>query len=80
MLTVLVLELLACVIAGWLAGVIMKGRGYGVLVDLLLGLVGGFIGGLLFGRFVGGGLIGGILVRLTGAILLVVIVRAIRRA
>ncbi len=79
MLTVLVLELLACVIAGWLAGLLMKGRGYGVIGDLLLGLVGGWLGGFLFGHFLGGGLIGDILVRLIGAILLVVIVRALRR-
>src|SRR5258708_40240514 len=36
-------------IAGWLAGKVMKGRGYGVLVDILLGLLGGVIGGWGFG-------------------------------
>ena len=36
-------------IAGWLAGRVMKGGGYGVLVDILLGIVGGIVGGWLFG-------------------------------
>ena len=76
----LIVQLLICVLAGWLAGLIMKGRGYGIVVDLLLGLVGGWIGGILFGRFLAvGGPVGGLLVRLVGAILLVVIVRALRR-
>ena len=32
-------------IAGWLAGKVMKGGGYGVLVDIILGILGGFVGG-----------------------------------
>ena len=76
----LLIELLACVIAGWLAGLIMKGRGYGVLVDLVLGLVGGWLGGFLFGwLFFGGGILVRILVRMLGAIVLVALVRLIRR-
>jgi uncharacterized membrane protein YeaQ/YmgE (transglycosylase-associated protein family) len=76
----ILIQLALCVLAGWLAGKIMKGSGYGVLVDLLLGLVGGWIGGILFGRFLAvGGLGGGLLVRLVGAILLVVLVRLLRR-
>src|SRR5437867_3876211 len=44
------------ILAGWLAGQIMKGGGYGVLIDLLLGLLGGIIGGWLFGMLgIGGG-------------------------
>ena len=37
-------------IAGWLAGLVMKGGGYGIIVDILLGIVGGWLGGWLFGR------------------------------
>jgi uncharacterized membrane protein YeaQ/YmgE (transglycosylase-associated protein family) len=36
-------------LAGWLAGKVMRGQGYGALVNILLGLVGGFVGGLAFG-------------------------------
>jgi uncharacterized membrane protein YeaQ/YmgE (transglycosylase-associated protein family) len=70
-------------IAGWLAGQVMKGGGYGVLIDILLGLVGGIVGGWLFGTlgiFAGGGLIGSILVSFVGAVILVAISRALKRA
>ena len=71
------------VIAGWLAGQVMKGGGYGIIVDLLLGLVGGVIGGWLFGALgilPGGGMIGSIIVAFVGAVVLVAITRALRRA
>jgi uncharacterized membrane protein YeaQ/YmgE (transglycosylase-associated protein family) len=70
-------------IAGWLAGVVMKGGGYGVLVDILLGIVGGVVGGWLFGAlgiFPGGGLVGSIIVAFVGAVVLVAITRMLRRA
>ena len=68
-------------VAGWLAGQIMKGGGYGLLIDVLLGIAGGWIGGFLLGRFVmGGGLLGEFLVRLVGAIVLVAIVRLIKKS
>jgi uncharacterized membrane protein YeaQ/YmgE (transglycosylase-associated protein family) len=69
-------------IAGWLAGVVMKGGGYGVLVDIILGIVGGVVGGWLFGAlgiFPGGGLLGSIIVAFVGAVVLVAITRALRR-
>jgi len=69
-------------IAGWLAGVVMKGGGYGVLVDIILGIVGGIVGGWLFGAlglFPGGGLVGSIIVAFVGAVVLVAITRVLRR-
>jgi uncharacterized membrane protein YeaQ/YmgE (transglycosylase-associated protein family) len=69
-------------IAGWLAGQVMRGSGYGILIDIVLGLIGGVIGGWLFGAlgvFPGGGVIGSILVSFVGAVILVAISRAIRR-
>ncbi|MGZ5427017.1 MAG: GlsB/YeaQ/YmgE family stress response membrane protein [Thermoanaerobaculia bacterium] len=75
----LIVELALCALAGWATGQIMKGGGYGLLGDILLGIAGGWIGGLLFGRFAGGGLLGGFLVRLIGAVILVAIVRLIKR-
>jgi uncharacterized membrane protein YeaQ/YmgE (transglycosylase-associated protein family) len=69
-------------IAGWLAGVVMKGGGYGVLVDIILGIVGGVVGGWLFGAlgiFPGGGLVGSIIVAFVGAVVLVAITRMFRR-
>jgi uncharacterized membrane protein YeaQ/YmgE (transglycosylase-associated protein family) len=70
-------------IAGWLAGQVMKGGGYGIIVDILLGLLGGIVGGWLFGSlgiFAGGGLVGAILVSFVGAVILVAITRVLRRA
>jgi uncharacterized membrane protein YeaQ/YmgE (transglycosylase-associated protein family) len=76
----LIVELALCALAGWATGQIMKGGGYGILVDILLGIAGGWIGGFLLGRFVmGGGLLGEFLIRLIGAIVLVAIVRLVRK-
>ncbi|MGA9471566.1 MAG: GlsB/YeaQ/YmgE family stress response membrane protein [Terriglobales bacterium] len=75
--------LLVGLVAGWLAGQVMKGGGYGILVDLILGLLGGVVGGWLFGAlgiWPGGGLIGAIIVAFVGAVILVGISRLIKRA
>jgi uncharacterized membrane protein YeaQ/YmgE (transglycosylase-associated protein family) len=70
-------------IAGWLAGLVMKGGGYGILVDIILGLLGGLLGGWLFGQlgiWSGGGMVGSIIVAFIGAVILVGITRLIKRA
>ncbi len=70
-------------IAGWLAGLVMKGGGYGIIVDIILGIVGGIVGGWLFGMLgigAGGGMIGSIIVAFVGAVILVGITRLIKRA
>ena len=75
--------ILVGLVAGWLAGKVMKGGGYGVIVDILLGIVGGYLGGWLFGMmgiWPGGGMIGSIIVAFVGAVILVGITRLIKRA
>ena len=70
-------------IAGWLAGKVMKGGGYGVLVDIILGILGGVLGGWLFGSlgiWPGGGIIGSLIVAFIGAVILVGITRLLKRA
>ena len=70
-------------IAGWLAGVVMKGGGYGIVMDIVLGMLGAILGGWIFsmlGIGAGGGLIGGIVVAFIGAVALVAITRALKRA
>jgi uncharacterized membrane protein YeaQ/YmgE (transglycosylase-associated protein family) len=70
-------------VAGWLAGVIMKGGGFGVIGDIVVGIVGALIGGWLFstmGVSAGGGLLGSIIVALIGAIILIFLLRLIKRA
>ena len=61
-------------IAGWLAGQLMKGGGYGVIADIILGCLGGIVGGWIFGLLgisSGGGMIGSIIVAFIGAVILV---------
>ena len=75
--------LIVGLIAGWLAGILVKGGGFGLVGDLVVGVVGAFIGGFLFsllGLWPSGGLIGSIVVATIGAVVLLVIVRAIKRA
>jgi uncharacterized membrane protein YeaQ/YmgE (transglycosylase-associated protein family) len=70
-------------IAGWLAGTLVKGGGFGVIGDIVVGILGALLGGLLFrqlGISSGGGLLGSILVATVGAIVLIVILRLIKRA
>jgi uncharacterized membrane protein YeaQ/YmgE (transglycosylase-associated protein family) len=70
-------------IAGWLAGQIVKGGGFGLVVDIIVGIVGAVIGGYLAGALgisVGGGLISSIIVAVIGAVILLLILRLIKRA
>ena len=70
------------ILAGWLAGKIMSGGGYGVIMDLILGLIGGVVGGWIFAQLsVAGpsGFIGSLVVATIGAIVLVAIVHLVRR-
>ena len=67
-------------IAGWLAGVVMKGGGYGVLGDIVVGIVGAFVGGFVFSLITGGGTAGfwgSIAIAFVGAVILIAIVRAL---
>jgi uncharacterized membrane protein YeaQ/YmgE (transglycosylase-associated protein family) len=69
-------------IAGWLAGQIMKGGGFGVIGDIVVGVVGALLGGYLFGSLgisAGGGLLGSIIVATIGAVVLIFILRLVKR-
>jgi len=79
---VLIWLLLVGLVAGWLAGKIMKGSGYGVIGDIVLGVIGAVVGGFLF-RLVGiaaYGTLGAIIVATIGAIALVALARALKKA
>jgi uncharacterized membrane protein YeaQ/YmgE (transglycosylase-associated protein family) len=68
-------------IAGWLAGQIVRGTGFGLIGDLVVGIVGAFIGGWLLPRLgiqLGVGLIAAIFDATIGAILLLLVVRLVR--
>jgi uncharacterized membrane protein YeaQ/YmgE (transglycosylase-associated protein family) len=68
--------------AGWATGKLMKGEGYGTLVDIVLGIAGAVLGNFILeklGVFTSGGLISTILVAIGGAVILVLIVRLFKR-
>jgi len=70
-------------IAGWLAGQAMRGGGYGVIVDMILGILGGVVGGWVFGLlgiWPGGGMVASIIVAFVGAVILVAITRLLKGA
>jgi uncharacterized membrane protein YeaQ/YmgE (transglycosylase-associated protein family) len=67
-------------LAGWLAGIVMKGGGYGLVGDLVLGLVGSVVGGWIFralGVFPGGGFIPTVFVAFVGAVIVIVAQRKV---
>ena len=69
--------------AGWLAGQVMKGGGFGVLGDIVVGVIGALLGGFLFRTFgvnAGGGLLGSLIVATIGAIVLLFVLRLVKKA
>ncbi len=76
-----VVWIISGIVAGWLAGLLIRGRGFGLVGDLIVGLLGGLIGGWLF-SFIGiaaTSWLGEIIVAALGGIVLVAIVRVLRR-
>jgi uncharacterized membrane protein YeaQ/YmgE (transglycosylase-associated protein family) len=70
-------------VAGWLAGQIVRGMGFGLIGNIVVGIVGAFIAGWLLPRIgivIGGGMLGSIINATIGAVVLLVIVGLIKRA
>lgn len=70
-------------IAGWLAGLLMKGGGFGLVGDIVIGIIGALIGGYVFGVMgisAGGGLLGSIVVATIGVVIFIFLLRLIKRA
>jgi uncharacterized membrane protein YeaQ/YmgE (transglycosylase-associated protein family) len=83
MISALIWWIVVGLIAGWAAGKIMRGGGYGALMDIVLGMVGAILGGWIFnaiGIYPGGGLIGRIVVAIVGAVILIWITRMLKKA
>jgi uncharacterized membrane protein YeaQ/YmgE (transglycosylase-associated protein family) len=79
-LATLIWWLIVGLVAGFLASVVMRGGGYGIVGDIIAGLIGAVIGGWLFsllGISAGGGLLGSIIVAFIGACILIAILRAV---
>jgi uncharacterized membrane protein YeaQ/YmgE (transglycosylase-associated protein family) len=80
--TSIVMFLIIGAIAGWLAGVVMKGGGFGLIGDIVVGIIGAFIGGWLFGvlGIFAGGLVGAVITAFVGACVLLFVIRLIKKA
>jgi uncharacterized membrane protein YeaQ/YmgE (transglycosylase-associated protein family) len=69
--------------AGWLAGQLMRGGGFGLVGDIVVGVIGALLGGFLFSTFgvsTGGGLLGSLIVATIGAVVLLFILRLVKTA
>jgi uncharacterized membrane protein YeaQ/YmgE (transglycosylase-associated protein family) len=77
----LLYEVIVGLIAGWLAGQVMKGGGYGIVVDIILGILGGIVGGWVFRilHLQATGLIGSIIVSFVGAVILVWVIHQVKK-
>ncbi len=74
--------LLVGLIAGWLAGKIVRGTGFGIIADICIGIVGALIGTWLLPRLgihIGGGFISSVIVATIGAVLLLIVLRLFHR-
>ncbi len=80
--TSLIWFLLIGLIAGWLAGQVMRGGGFGLVGDMIVGVIGAFLGGWVFSLLgiSAGGLIGALITAFVGAVLLLFLIRLVRRA
>jgi uncharacterized membrane protein YeaQ/YmgE (transglycosylase-associated protein family) len=70
-------------VAGWLAGLVVRGFGFGLVGNIIVGIIGAFLGGWLFGMAgiaIGAGIINTIFTAFIGAVVLLLIVRVIKRA
>ncbi|MDR0249972.1 MAG: GlsB/YeaQ/YmgE family stress response membrane protein [Burkholderiales bacterium] len=67
-------------VAGWLAGLLVKGHGFGLIGNIVVGIVGAVIGGLLLPNlFVIGGILGALVYAVIGAVILLVLISLIKR-
>ena len=84
MLTALIIALVVGGVAGWLAGLLVQGTGFGLVGDIVVGILGALIAGFLFPYFVialtlGGGVLGAIILAFIGAVILLAVVKVIKQ-
>jgi uncharacterized membrane protein YeaQ/YmgE (transglycosylase-associated protein family) len=75
--------LLVGAVAGWLAGLVVRGGGFGIVGNIVIGIIGAFLGGWLFGIAgiaIGAGIINTIFTAFIGAVVLLLLVRVLKRA
>jgi uncharacterized membrane protein YeaQ/YmgE (transglycosylase-associated protein family) len=79
----LIIWIIVGAVAGWLAGLVVRGGGFGLVGNIIVGIIGAFLGGWLLsmaGFSVGAGIINTIFTAFIGAVVLLLLVRVIKRA
>ena len=79
----IIIWLIVGAIAGWLAGMVVKGGGFGLIGDIIVGIVGGLIAGWLLPRLginIGTGFVAAVIDSFIGAVILLLILRLVKRA
>ena len=79
----LIIFLIVGAIAGWLAGLIVKGFGFGLIGNIIVGVIGAFIAGWLLPRIgivIGTGFVAAVINALIGAVILLLVIRLVKRA
>jgi uncharacterized membrane protein YeaQ/YmgE (transglycosylase-associated protein family) len=79
----IIIWLIVGAIAGWLAGLVVKGGGFGLIGDIIVGIIGAVIAGWLLpqlGIVIGGGIVAAIIDAFIGAVILLLIIKLIKRA
>jgi uncharacterized membrane protein YeaQ/YmgE (transglycosylase-associated protein family) len=79
----LIIFLLVGAIAGWLAGLLVKGYGFGLVGNIVIGIIGAFVAGYLLpaiGVSIGDGFIASIIHATIGAVILLIVLGVLRRA
>jgi uncharacterized membrane protein YeaQ/YmgE (transglycosylase-associated protein family) len=84
MLTALIIALVVGAIAGWLAGLLVQGTGFGLMGDIVVGILGALLAAFLFPKLgivlsLGGGVLGAIILAFIGAVILLVIVKVFKQ-
>ncbi|MEP7338159.1 MAG: GlsB/YeaQ/YmgE family stress response membrane protein [Acidobacteriota bacterium] len=79
----IIILLVVGAIAGWLAGNVMRGGGFGLVGDIVVGIIGAFLGAWIFSQLgvsAGGGIVGLLITAFVGAVVLLLLIRLIKRA
>ena len=79
----IIIWLIVGAIAGWLAGLLVRGAGFGLIGDIIVGIVGALIAGFLLPRLgivIGGSFVSDIINALIGAVILLLIIKLVKRA
>jgi uncharacterized membrane protein YeaQ/YmgE (transglycosylase-associated protein family) len=80
--TTILITLAIGAVAGWLAGLVVKGGGFGLIGDIIIGIVGAVVGGFVFSKFgisIGAGIVNDIITATIGAVILLFVIGLIRK-